>query len=242
MRLRTLLLACALLPVAGCADSILSTTQSVSVQERMPEGFRNWTDGTAPYEFTPGDKIKVQFELTPEMGEDAIVGPDGMISLRAAGQVQAEGKSVQQLEAAIAQASGKTLVGPIVTVSLTETPGAPIFVGGAVLKPGAYTMSGRHGSFEAVQLAGGFSPESRMNEVVLIRRNPQNQPMLRTVDLRSLVEGSDVHPDVPLVAGDIVFVPRNKVSEAALWVDSYLNKLIPFQKAFAYSVVTGKTN
>jgi protein involved in polysaccharide export with SLBB domain len=241
MRLTTLVLVCAVLPVAGCSNSIFSTTQSTSTAEREPQGFRAWTDTPAPYEFAAGDKIKVQFELTPEMGEDAVVGPDGMISLRAAGQVQAEGQTVKQLQDAIARASAKTLVSPTVTVSLTETPGAPIFVGGAVTKPGAYTMVGRHGSFEAIQLAGGFSTEARMNEIVLIRRNPQNQRMLRTVDLRSLVEGDDEHPDVPLVSGDIVFVPRNKISEVDLWIDQYLNKFFPFTKAFAYSITSGGT-
>jgi protein involved in polysaccharide export with SLBB domain len=236
MRLRTLLLLCLALPITGCSDSIFSTTQSVSTTERMPEGFTQWTDTVPPYQFTPGDKIKVQFELTPEMGEDVVVGPDGMISLRAAGQVQAEGQTVRQLQNAIASAASKTLIKPTVTVSLTESPGAPVFVGGAVFRPGAYTMVGRHGSFEAVQLAGGFSTEARMNEVVLIRRSPQNRPMLRTVDLRSLVEGSDTHPDVPLVAGDIVFVPRNKISEIDLWIDQYINKFIPFSRSFIYAV------
>lgn len=78
-----------------------------------------------------------------------------------------------------------------------------------------------------------------MNEIVLIRRNAQNHRMLRTVDLRSLVEGSDEHPDVPLVSGDIVFVPRNKISEVDLWIDQYLNKFFPFTKAFAYSITSG---
>jgi protein involved in polysaccharide export with SLBB domain len=241
MSFRTILLLCVALPAAGCSDSVFSTTQSVSATERLPEGFTAWTDAVPAYQISAGDKLKVQFELTPEMGEDVVVGPDGMISLRAAGQLQAEGQTIRQLQGAIANAASKTLIKPIVTVSLTETPGAPIFVGGAVSRPGAYTMVGRHGSFEAVQLAGGFSSEARMNEVVLIRRNAQNRPMLRTVDLRSLVEGSDQHPDVPLVSGDIVFVPRNKISEVDLWIDQYLNKFFPFTKAFAYSITTGNT-
>ncbi len=241
MRFRPTLLLCLALPVASCSDSVFSTTQSVSTTERMPQGFSAWTDTLPPYQFSAGDKLKVQFELTPEMGEDVVVGPDGMISLRAGGQIQAEGRTTRQLQAAIASAAAKTLINPIVTVSLTESPGAPVFIGGAVTRPGAYTMIGRHGSFEAVQLAGGFSPEARMNEVVLIRRNAQNHPMLRTVDLRSLVEGSDDHPDVPLVSGDIVFVPRNKISEVDLWLDQYVNKFFPFTKAFAYSITSGST-
>src|ERR1700712_2218604 len=209
MTLCHLLLACLAVPVAGCADSVFSTTQSTSITERSPERFAAWTDIVPDYQFSPGDKLKVQFELTPEMGEDVVVGPDGRISLRAAGQLQAAGETAQTLQQAIAKASSRTLINPKVTVALTENPGAPVYVGGAVNKPGAYTIVGRHGSFAAIQLAGGMSNEARMTEVVLIRRDPHNRPMLRTVDLRSLVEGSDVHPDVPLVSGDIVFVPRN---------------------------------
>lgn len=237
--LRHLLLAGLALPVAGCANSVFSTTQSVSITERSPERFAAWTDTVPDYQFSPGDKLKIQFELTPEMGEDAVVGPDGRISLRAAGQVQAAGETAQTLQDAIAKASSRTLINPKVTVALAENPGAPVYVGGAVNKPGAYTIVGRHGSFEAIQLAGGLGTEARMTEIVLIRRDQHNRPMLRTVDLRSMVEGNDAHPDVPLVSGDIVFVPRNKISEVDLWVDYYLNRLIPFSKAFSYSVNSG---
>ncbi len=41
---------------------------------------------------------------------------------------------------------------------------------------------------------------------------------------------------MPLYPGDIVFVPRNRVSEVGLWVDSVLNKAIPFNKAFSYTI------
>jgi polysaccharide biosynthesis/export protein PslD len=241
LHVRAILLLGLALPAAGCSDTIFSTTQSVHPTEREAQRFTTWTDAVPAYQFAAGDKIKVQFELTPEMGEDAMVGPDGRISLRAAGQIQAAGLTAPQLQDAIAKAASRTLMRPIVTVSLTESPGSQVFVGGAVTKPGAYSIVGRHGTFEAVQLAGGFSPEARLTEVVLIRRDPTNHPMLRTVDLRSLVEGSDEHPDVPLVAGDIVFVPRNKISEVDLWIDSYINRFLPFTKAFAYSIVSGGT-
>ena len=227
--------------LAGCSDSVFSTTQSVRPVERLPSGFASWTDATPAYQFAPGDKLRVQFVLTPELTEDTVIGPDGAIGLRAAGQVQAGGLTALELQQAIAAASAKTLVNPVVTVSLYESAGALVFVGGAVLKPGAYTLAGRHGSFEAVQLAGGFSPEARMDEIVLVRRGPQSRPMLRTVDLRALVQGSDDHPDLPLVPGDIVFVPRNRISEVDLWIDQFITRFIPFNKSFSYTINRGGT-
>jgi protein involved in polysaccharide export with SLBB domain len=233
---RLALLFAATLGLAACSDSVFSTTQSLRPVEQHPERFAAWTDAIPPYEFESGDKIRVQFMLTPEMSEDAVVGPDGRIGLRSAGQLQAAGQTAVQLQAAIEQAALRTLSQPIVTVSLVDSPGTPIFVGGQVGKPGPYFINGRRGSFEAVQLAGGFSPEARMNEVVLIRRNPQDLPMLRTVDLRSFVDGTNTQPDLPLVPGDIVFVPRNRISEVDLWVDQFINRFIPFSKGFSYSV------
>lgn len=233
-----------LLSASACSDSVFSTTQSIVPVERSPQGFAAWSDAIPPYQFAAGDKIKVQFLLTPEMGEDTVIGPDGRIGLRSAGLIEAAGLTATQLQKAIEVASSRTLADPIVTVSLVESPGTPVFVGGQVSRPGSYYLPGRRGSFEAVQLAGGFSPEARMNEVVLIRRDATNRPMLRTIDLRGFVNGTGtgMQNDLPLVPGDIVFVPRNRISEVDLWVDQFINRFLPFSKSFSYTVNrTGQT-
>jgi protein involved in polysaccharide export with SLBB domain len=72
--------------------------------------------------------------------------------------------------------------------------------------------------------------------VVLIRRNPANRPMLRTVNLRGFLEGGADTGDVPLVPGDIVYVPRNKISEVDLWIDQFINRFVPFSKSFNYTI------
>ncbi len=219
--------------LSGCD---LTTTQSITAADHLPQGFAAWTDVVPPYELLPGDRIRVQFLLTPELNEDTVVGPDGNISIRAAQTVKAGGRTLAQLQADIAEASKSMLSQPIVTVSLAEQPKAQIYVGGSVTKPGAYDLGGRRGSFEAVQLAGGFASEARMDEVVLIRRDGTDHPMLRLVDLRGLVQGTASRADVPLVAGDIVFVPRNQISEVDLWIDQFINRFVPFSRSFGYSV------
>jgi len=234
-RLTILLFATLALPLAGC-HSVLSTTQSVQPTERVPKGFAAWTDAIPAYQLAPGDKLRVQFLLTPELNEDATISPDGTIALRATGQVPAAGRTLAQLQDDIVQASSKTLIQPVVVVALAENAGSPVFVCGAVGKPGAYYIAGRRGSFEAVELAGGFGPDARMDQVVLIRRNPQNRPMLRTVDLQGFVNGSDDSGDVPLAPGDIIFVPRNRISEVDLWIDQFINRFVPFSKSFNYTI------
>ena len=125
---------------------------------------------------------------------------------------------------------------PPAVATLTDSPGAKIFVGGSVAKPGAFPVDGQHGPLEAVMLAGGFMPDARMDQVVLIRRSPQDKPMLRTVDLRSFASIGNAAGDLPLVPGDIVFVPRNRISEVDLWIDQFINKFLPFNRVFQYTV------
>jgi protein involved in polysaccharide export with SLBB domain len=235
-RCLALLLVAALL--AGCTAGTdnATTTQSIAPVESNPHGFAAWTDAIPAYRFAAGDHIKVQFLLTPEMGEETVVAPDGVIGLRAAGQVLASGLTAPELQTAITRASKLTLADPIVTASLVESPGAKVFVGGSVARPGAFPVDGQHGPLEAVMLAGGFTPDARMDQVVLIRRSPKNQPMLRTVDLRSFASLGAAEGDLPLVPGDIVFVPRNRISEVDLWIDQFINRLLPFSKAFNYTV------
>jgi protein involved in polysaccharide export with SLBB domain len=126
-----------------------------------------------------------------------------------------------------------------VTVSVIDPAGARVFVGGSVNKPGAYPIDSTRGALEAIVLAGGFDRESRADEVVLIRRSPNNKPMLRTVDLRGFISNGFATGDVPLYAGDIIYVPRNRISEIDLWMEQFITKFVPFNRSFDYSITRG---
>lgn len=227
-----------LLLLGACAPGTdnFGTTQSIRVEERMPEGFAAWTDAPAPYRFGPGDRVKIQFLLTPEVNETALVAPDGTVSLRVAGRVEVAGRTTAELERAVADAARRTLTNPIVTAGLDEAGSSVAYVGGSVRRAGAYPLTGRRGVAEVVALAGGLEEAARMDQVVLIRRSPDNRPMLRTVNLQAFISGNDPGGDVPLVAGDIVYVPRSRIAEVGLWVDQAINRIIPFSRSFSYAI------
>lgn len=88
-------------------------------------------------------------------------------------------------------------------------------------------------------LAGGFSPESRMDEVVIIRQRPDRAPMLRTVDLRRFVSNGAPGESILLASEDIVFVPRSRIAEVNLWVDQNINRLLPFSRSVSYTNAEG---
>jgi protein involved in polysaccharide export with SLBB domain len=231
MALRLSFCIVAALLIAGC------TRQTVDPKPQNAPAFVAWTDEIPPYRYGPGDKLQVSYQLTPEMDEPALVSPDGTISLRTARHIKAEGLTETELEAAIAKAATAVLIKPVVTVALTDSASASIYVGGAVTKPGAFPAKGRIGLLEAVTMAGGFDREARFDKVILVRRSPDNHPMLRTVDLQTFLEkGSGSGGDVPMTAGDMVFVPRSEIGNADLWVEEFITKFVPFDRSFSYSI------
>lgn len=217
------------------------TTQELRPVASEPQGFEPWAETTPVYRFTPGDRLRVSFLLTPELNETALVAPDGTVSTRASGSVPAADLTATELEASITRASRRVLNHPIVTVALEEATGSTVLVGGAVRLPGPVPLRGPRGTLAAIIGAGGFEADARMNEVVLIRRAPGNRPMLRLVNVQGFIQTAGVGAatpdgDVPLQPGDIVYVPKSRIGEVNQWVDQYLNRLVPFQKTFSYAV------
>ncbi len=222
--------------VALVALSACSTGQSVQPKEAMPEGFARWEDAIPPYRLGPGDRFQVKFMLVPDMDEEVMIGPDGSAGLRMAGQIDAAGLTPAELAGLVETKAKRWMRAPQVSIGLKETPSNRAYVGGAVARPGPYLLNGRVGVMEAITLAGGFDREARYGEVVLIRRNPQNQPMLRTIDMRHFLETGGAPGDVPLAAGDILFVPRSSIAELGLWVEQFINRVVPFERVFSYTI------
>lgn len=212
------------------------TGQSLSPKPAMPEGFARWEDSVPAYRLGPGDRFQVKFMLVPDLDEEVLIGPDGSAGLRMAGQVEAAGLTPTELAEVIETKAKRWMRAPQVSIGLRETPSNRAYVGGAVARPGPYLMNGRIGVMEAIMLAGGFDREARYGEVVLIRRNPENKPMLRTIDLRNFIETGTAAGDVPLAAGDILFVPRSSIAETGLWVEQFINRVVPFERAFNYTI------
>lgn len=212
------------------------TGQELRPVEHNAQQFAAWTDEVPPYRYGYGDLLEVKFLLTPEMDEETLVGPDGYISLRAAGRVQALDRTEADLKLEIEEKSRRILRYPDVTILTKEAASWRVYVGGSVKNPGTYRINGPTGLLEVVVMAGGFDPQARFGEVVLIRRNKNDRPMLRTVDLQTFIDTGTTGGDVPLVAGDIVYVPRSRISEVNLWIDQFIEQVVPFQRTFSYTI------
>jgi protein involved in polysaccharide export with SLBB domain len=202
-------------------------------------GYATWSDDEPAYRLYPGDEVDFQVGSAPELNKILIVQPDGRVSLPLVGSVMAADRSVDDLQARIVEAYGRTLLRPDVTVALRTAQPLKVFVGGEVSKPGVYDMPGDLDALRAVILAGGFTNSAKRGEVVIIRRGPGGRPMMRTADMGKALR-DPAHIDlVPLRRFDIVYVPKSGVAEAGQFVQQYFRDLTPVTLGFSYALGSG---
>ena len=84
-----------------------------------------------------------------------------------------------------------------------------VFVFGEVTKPGAYPFEGTSSTlFDAISQAGGVTVFADDFQTRVVRGDPAN-PQILLSDFRALMERGDQTQNLPLVDGDLVFVPRS---------------------------------
>lgn len=180
------------------------------------------------YRMQVDDLLDVQFWGLEELNQRVRVRPDGKISLPYVDDVHAAGRTPAELDAELVERYSAELARPEITVVVAET-GSLVYVGGEVRSEGPVQLRGGLTMFQAIQAAGGFEQTARRREVLLIRRPPEGDPIARSINLLPVLSGSDPGLDVALESSDIVFVPRTKIANVNLFVQQYVNQIIPFQ-------------
>jgi protein involved in polysaccharide export with SLBB domain len=68
---------------------------------------------------------------------------------------------------------------------------------------------------EAVEIAGGFTEQSKHSQVVLFRRVNDDFMETRVLNLKQMLSERTLKEDTHLRPGDMVFVPQNSISKIA---------------------------
>ena len=180
-----------------------------------------------PYLLQPGDSISIVFWGNSDLDQELAIRPDGMISLPFVDEVQAAGLTPKELDDALTKGYTGELARPEITVIVRDVPSYRYFIGGEVEEQGAYPLVGHVTLAQAIQEAGGFLTTARRKEVLLIRTKPTGERFAWSVDLMPVITGADPTADLALAPADIIFVPRSKITNIGLFVDQYINNVIP---------------
>ncbi|WP_062226274.1 polysaccharide biosynthesis/export family protein [Aureimonas frigidaquae] len=111
------------------------------------------------YKLQPGDEVEIWVAQDERMNRDAVVSPDGNLSLPLVGQIQAQDQTVDQLEATLTEKLAGFFKGEL-NLSVMLKPGPQhmpmVYVVGDVDAPGAFPYRPTMTVLHAVTVAGGL--------------------------------------------------------------------------------------
>jgi polysaccharide biosynthesis/export protein len=179
-------------------------------QQSGPPRLTNVTEDR--YRLQPGDVFEVQFRYSPEFNQTVTIQPDGYVSLEIGGDLKVAGLTIEQARAAILKRAAVRLQDPIANIVLKEFQKPYFVIAGEVSLPGRIEMRERVTALQAIMLAGGMKETARSSQVIVFRKINTDVAEVKVLNLKDIRRTSDLENDLTLQPGDMVLVPRDKIS------------------------------
>jgi len=192
------------------------------------------TEPKPDYILNNGDSIEIRFSYNTEMNDRVTIRPDGFISMAMIGDIQASGKTPARLSADITAAYQPYLRNSGATVVVREFANRRVYVSGEVQTPGVLTLSGPLTVMQAVANSGGAKADAALDSALLLRYQGSNKASVQVVKLKQIVKGRA--DDFLLQPYDVVYLPRTRIAQVDLFVDQYINSLVPRNLLFPYNI------
>jgi polysaccharide biosynthesis/export protein len=189
----------------------MATSLAVRAQDVRPPRLTTVTQDR--YRLQPGDVLEVQYRYSPEFNQTVTVQPDGYVTLEIGGDLKVAGFTIEETRQAILRQASKRLQDPIATIVLKEFQKPYFVVAGEVATPGKIEMRERVTAIQAIMLAGGMKETAKSSQVVVFRKINSDMAEVKLLNLKSVRRTSDLENDLTLQAGDMVFVPRDRISK-----------------------------
>ena len=142
----------------------------------------------AAYHLGPGDQLRISVQGLDAMNNTYTIGDTGAIAMPLVDVIPAEGKTVRELELAIASRllERKIVLEPKVNAQIQTY--RPFFVLGEVQRPGAYPYVPGMSVMTAASLAGGYTFRANTKTAIIKRASTEGRAT----------------SDTPVLPGDIV--------------------------------------
>ena len=216
MRAKRWLMGCKRFFVTFATAGLLLVMCLIAQAQTQAPKLKNADEGR--YRLNPGDVVEVQYRYTPEFNQTVTVQPDGFVSLEIGGEIKIGGLMLEQARLKILDKEQDQLKDPEVTLILKEFQKPYFVVAGEVTQPGRFEMRESITALQAILLAGGFKDSANSAQVLVFRKINSDFAEVRLLNLGKIKKTSDLEKDLTLQAGDMIMVPRNKVSKIERYV------------------------
>jgi polysaccharide export outer membrane protein len=176
-----------------------------SLFEKVPTTFAplDRVPVTADYVIGPGDEILLRVWGQLSMDLRLPVDRAGLVFIPQVGSIPVSGIQFKQLSSYLKSQMERVFRNFDLTVNMGQLRSIQILVMGKARRPGSYTISSLSTLVNALFATGGPSAQGSMRRIQL-KRGAQ---VTAEVDLYDLLLRGDKSGDVPLLPGDVVYIP-----------------------------------
>lgn len=169
-------------------------------------GHSAFADAPEAYRIQPGDVLIVSVWKEQDMLSEVLVRPDGGLSYPLAGEIDAAGRTVEELRQTLDERLQKFIPSAVVTVAVKVIGGNRVYVIGKVNRPGEFTFTRPLDVMQALSLAGGATSFAALNDIRILRRENGKQ---KSIEFRygEVEGGRRLEQNILLKSGDTVVVP-----------------------------------
>jgi polysaccharide biosynthesis/export protein len=172
------------------------TPPAVPAGVELPPGYVIGTD----------DILTVVFWRDKDMTTEVAVRPDGKITLPLVNDLEAAGKTPDQLRAAITEAASRFVEEPTVTVVVKAINSRKVYITGMVGKSGAFPLSGPTTVLQLISMAGGLH-EFADSKNIIINRIENGRQIALKFNYNDVRRGKKLQQNIELRPGDTIVVP-----------------------------------
>jgi polysaccharide biosynthesis/export protein len=158
------------------------------------------------YEVNPGDLLDISIWKEEDLQKQVMVRPDGFFSFPLAGDIRAEGRSVETIRAELATRIGRYIPDPVVSLAILEPRGSRVYVIGQVNRPGEFPITRYVDVVQALSMAGGTTPFAQLDNIKILRREGTTQQAIPFA-YGDISGGKRLQQNIILRPGDTVLVP-----------------------------------
>jgi protein involved in polysaccharide export with SLBB domain len=157
----------------------------------------------ANYVLGPGDELLIHVWGKIDLDTRATVDRNGQIFVPTIGTLTVAGLPYEQLQSFLRSALAKLYKDFDLNVTLGQLRSIQVFVLGSARQPGVYTIGSLSTLVNALFASGGPSATGTMRHIQLRR----GDRVITEFDLYDLLRRGDKSRDVPLLPGDVIYIP-----------------------------------
>ncbi|PIS47584.1 MAG: hypothetical protein COT17_02690 [Elusimicrobia bacterium CG08_land_8_20_14_0_20_51_18] len=191
------------------------------------------------YYISAGDVISMNVFPAEEFSKEVTVQPDGSIEIPLLGSVKVSGMKVSELEKLLTARFSKYVSNPTITVNVRKFSSYRVAVIGQVQRTGYHEYNEGMKILDLIALAGGLNDYANTSDVRVFRKTKDAGGTVKEDSFEinlAEVMGGRLDKNIPLVSGDIVYIPKRRFTTASKWVTDHL---LPWTMLATFAITIG---